>query len=241
MTQMVLSKAESDPRVKSRDIQTYVHLYYHPLMTVSEIARNTGRSRETVRSSVSRLVEAGWAYIHVEPGRRIPGIVVPWMPLEVEHQLAALIAQRRNLVPFLGEFLMRCLLDLCVKDSNYYDDAFPPFLITPQGQRLQLDRWYWVANVAFEFQGQQHFEQDGKFVRTSSDLSRRLAYDGEKLRLCTLNGVRLFELRASDLDYHRLREKLSGKLPLIPIRENRPLFREVAGMCSQYRSFVEKE
>lgn len=234
MTPLVLRAAEADKRVKARDLQTYIHAYHHPLMSISGIAASTGRSLETIRASVARLVDAGWAYIHDPPGRTRGGLIVPWMPLDVEKYLASALAERRASVQFFGEWLMRCMLDLCVKDLAYHDNAHPQWQTTPEGKRLQLDRWYYSANVAFEFQGRQHFHKGNEFVKTDADLSRRFEYDGEKIRLCSLHGVELIELQASDLDFHRLQQKLDGKLPLIPIRERGPLFRTITGMCRQY-------
>lgn len=240
MTPLVLAAVGADKRVNGREVQTYVHLYYHPLMSITEIAASTGRARETIRSSVSRLVDAGWAYIHIPPGQTRGGVVIPWMPMNVEEQLASALAERRTSVLYFGEWLMRCLLDLCVKDLAYYDNAYPQWQTTPEGKRLQLDRWYYSANVAFEFQGQQHFQKDNEFVKTDADLSRRFDLDGEKIRLCSLHGVELIELQAADLDFHRIQAKLAGKLQLVPVRERGPLFRTITGMCRQYTAIANK-
>lgn len=241
MTPMILMAAEADKRVKARDIQTYIHAYHHPLMSIAGLAASTGRPVETLRASVARLVDAGWAYIHTPPGRTRGGLVVPWMPLTVEEQLASALAQRRSSVLFFGEWLMRCVLDLCVKDLAFHDNAHPQWQTTPKGKRLQLDRWYYLANVAFEFQGRQHFQKDNEFVKTDADLSQRFEHDGEKIRLCSLHGVDLIELQASDLAIHSMQERLaSSKLQLIPLRERGPLFRTITGMCSQYATIAKR-
>lgn len=237
----VLPRAGTDTRLNTRDHRLYCHTYHQPLMTVTELARDLRISKETARRSVLRLEDTGWVYTYLPPGRSRGRLVIPWMPLQIEHHLASLLAQRRTTAQFFGEWLMRCMLDLSVKDVNFVDNAYPPWLITPnKGVRLELDRWYEAANVAFEFQGRQHFQKGDDFVQTDSQLSRRLEYDGEKIRLCSLQKVQLVEVRAFDLDFHRFRELISGKLPLIPVRESGPLFRELTGMSRQYISYIQK-
>lgn len=240
MTPLVLTALEADKRVNGRDIKSYIHVYHRPLMSITEIAASTGCTRETIRASVARLVDAGWAYIHIPPGRIRGGFVVPWMPMTVEKQLTSALAERRASVLYYGEWLMRCLLDLCVKDLAFHDNAHPQWQTTPEGKRLQLDRWYYSANIAFEFQGRQHFQKDNEFVKTDADLSRRFDLDGEKIRLCSLHGVELIELQAGDLDFHRIQGRLVGKLQLVPVRERGPLFRTITGMCRQYTTLANK-
>lgn len=243
MTPLVLTALGEDKRLNGRDIQTYIHIYHQPLMSVREIAIHLGCATETIRTSVGRLVDTGWAYMHIPPGRKRGSIVVPWMPVNIEEQLASALAERRASVLYFGEWLMRCLLDLFVKDLVYHDNAHPQWQTTPEGKRLQLDRWYYAANVAFEFQGRQHFEKDNEFVKTDADLSRRFDSDGEKIRLCSLHGVQLIELRADDLDFHRLQvtlAELAGKLQIVPVRERGPLFRMITGMCRQYTALVKR-
>ncbi|MFS8523654.1 MAG: hypothetical protein FWJ83_02225, partial [Limnochordales bacterium] len=105
------------------------------------------------------------------------------------------------------------------KDDDFQDNARPEWLVAPPDVRLELDRWYRGAKVAFEFQGKQHFQKGDRFVTTDAQLSQRLQYDAVKARLCAIHGVELIELTAEDLDYDALRAKLARKLPLVPLKE----------------------
>lgn len=239
-TPLVMQSLASDRNLTGKDIQTYIHAYYNPLMSMAQLATHVGRPRQTMSGSVSRLIDAGWVYIHMNPGRTRGGLLVPWMPLQVEEKLVVLLARRRASVQFFGEWLMKNLLDLSLQHLPYYDNSHPEWLITPTGRRLQLDRWLYDHNVAFEFQGIQHFEKDNEFVRTDHDLSRQYEHDGEKIRLCSLNKVHLVEVTAADLDYLRFRSKLEGLLPLAPVYDSGPLLREVTGMCKRYTRFMAK-
>lgn len=187
-----------------------------------------------VLMAFSRLERTGWVYCHLEPGRVRGRLVYPWMPPDLEQHVGSLLTQRRTTVAYFSEWLMRCLLDFLVADWEYLDNAYPDWLITPQGARLQLERWYVNADVAFEFQGPQHYQKGDRFVRTDDELSRRLQYDGAKIRLCSLQGIDLIEVRGFDLEFEVFQEQIRGKLPLIPVRQTGPLFRQLLGMSRQY-------
>lgn len=223
-----------DPSLRSQDVRVYVHLTFSPLQPITEHAQALKLSREAFRRAAMRLVDTGWAYTHIGPGRSRGMVVVPWMPDPVEEEVVAHLARMRNDIFPYGEWLMKCWLDLCIKDDDFQDNARPEWLMTPSGKRLELDRWYRGANIAFEFQGRQHFKTGEHFVTTGAQLSERMQHDALKARLCTIHGIELIELTAQDLDYHVLREKLAARLPLVPLREKGALFRELAGMSRTY-------
>lgn len=234
----VRPKAAVDRRLKPLDCRIYSLIYDRSPWTISGLAEALELTPEPVRRSVSRLEQVGWVYCHLESGRLRGRLVYPWMPPELEQFVASMLTQRRTTVAFFSEWLMRCLLDLFVPDWVFLDNAHPDWLITPQGVRLQLDRWYINANVAFEFQGPQHFQKGDRFVRTDDELSRRLQYDGEKIRLCSLQEIELIEVRGFELDFELLQKKVKGKLPLVPLRQTGPLFRQLLGMSRQYVNYL---
>lgn len=228
-----------DPRLKALDCRVHGLVYDKAPWTIRELAEAVGRTFETVRASVERLERVGWVFTHLPAGRRRGRFVYASMPPEVELQVASILTQRRTSVLHFSEWLMRCLLDYLVADWTYFDNAHPDWLITPKGARLQLDRWYVRLNVAFEFQGPQHFQKGDRFVTSDEALSRRLQYDGEKLRLCALQGIELIEVRAADLEFDRFQQLLAGKLPLVPVRPTGHLARQLVGMTRQYIRHVQ--
>lgn len=216
----------------------YSVVYEAAPWTIKGLAATLNMSYETARQCVVRLESTGWVFSHLQPGRERGRLVYAWMPPELEQVVASALTQRRTTVSYFSEWLMRCLLDFLVADWAAFDDAHPDWLITPKGARLQLDRWYVNADVAFEFQGEQHYQKGDRFVRTDDQLSRRLQYDGEKMRLCTLQGVDLIEVRGSDLEFEVFRELLPETLPLIPVRQTGPLARQLLGMSRQYIRYL---
>lgn len=237
---IVLPMVALDPKLKPRDHVIHAYIYHNPMKTIAEIAEAVRCSKATVLRSIERLVDAEWAAIHIPPGNVRGLVVVPAMPGYAENALVGHFSRRRVSVPFLGEWLMRCSLDDMVYDYNRHDDASPPWLITAEGVNLQLDGWYEDANIAFEFQGPQHFKVSNRFVRTAEELARRQRHDGEKIRLCTLQGVKLIELRPEDLELTRLRSILTGVLPLLPPRQKGPLLREFVGMHNHLMKHMRK-
>lgn len=231
-------KVASDRRLKSLDCRVHALVYDRAPWTIRELATTLDSSVETARQSVARLERAGWVFTHLKPGQRRGRLVYGSMPPEVELRVAAALTQRRTSVLYFSEWFMRCLLDFLVADPVCFDNAHPDWLITPKGIRLQLDRWYVNANVAFEFQGPQHFQKGDRFVETDDELSRRLQHDGEKLRLCTLQGVELIEVRGLDLGFEVFQELIRGKLPLIPVRSTGHLARQLLGMSRQYIRYL---
>jgi hypothetical protein len=95
-----------------------------------------------------------------------------------------------------GQRLMNVLLDVVFGKQGTWDNYRPSWLMG-----LELDRYYKNLNLAFEFQGDQHY--------TDPDQQRR---DREKVDLCVPNNVLLLQLKASDLDPSQFIAKLGGLL-----------------------------
>lgn len=217
------------------DARLYLHACHHPLSTLSHHAKLLGRTYEAIRRATRRLIAAGWAFT-VKPmdGRR-GMLLVPWMPPDVEDEVAKALTRLRTEINFYGEWLMKCALDLLVHDRDCHDNTRPEWLTHPgTGQRLELDRLYRGANVAFEFQGQQHRAVDGHYIRNQEELERRMETDQVKRDLCEQHGVTLIEIHQEDLEFNTLLAKLGDTLPLFPLPEQGPLVRQLHAMCSTH-------
>jgi len=70
----------------------------------------------------------------------------------------------------------------------------PPWLLSERGTRLELDGYCEKLALAFEFQGQQHFQTIAYMTPDAGALRRRQADDAHKRRLCVTQGVRLIEV-----------------------------------------------
>lgn len=232
------TKLLQDPRLRTSDHSTYSLLFWYPSSSLYTLAQQGSVPYETLRRAVRRLVETDWVFQRPGPWG---AIYVPWMPLDVEELLVAELEEIYDQVPYKGEWLMQCLLDLLIRDPHRYENSRPTYLVTGEGSgRLELDRMYPRAKLAFEFQGEQHYRV-GPLNPTEEDLQEQVMRDHIKASICNTKGIRLFHLRYSDLNYHSLTEKLEGLVDLYPIRETRPLFKFVDDRCRRYINYGRRE
>jgi transcription elongation factor Elf1 len=85
-----------------------------------------------------------------------------------------------------------------------------PWLVNKRGHAMELDGYNADLSLAFEHNGQQHYELDGFFHKRAETLALRLEDDYEKIRLCRENGVKLiiipFSVRIDDIQEYVLKE-----------------------------------
>jgi hypothetical protein len=70
----------------------------------------------------------------------------------------------------------------------------PEWLMNSRGNRMELDGYCEVLNLAFEYHGEQHFQRVKRFQKSGSDFRQRLVDDEDKRKLCEENGVTLIEV-----------------------------------------------
>lgn len=74
--------------------------------------------------------------------------------------------------------------------SKKFPKVKPIWLTNVRGNRMELDGFCQELNLAFEYQGEQHYKI-GPFTRNEKALQTRKADDLQKLQLCKANGVSL--------------------------------------------------
>lgn len=93
-----------------------------------------------------------------------------------------------------------------------------PWLINKRGNAMELDGHNADLSIAFEHNGQQHYELDGYFAVHLDRLEERRADDEEKMRLCKENGVALvvvpFSVPLKEIQAYILREL--ARVPIEP-------------------------
>src|SRR5690606_31445389 len=89
-------------------------------------------------------------------------------------------------------------LSLIADTKEYQDGARPAFLVNPaSGERLELDRYYPLHGVAFEFNGKQHYAAGGPFTKRDVTVQRRR--DRIKQQICKKKQIDLVIVTAEDL------------------------------------------
>lgn len=227
-----------DHRLKCSDKALRLQLAADGSGSISMHAKNMGVSYATAFRATKRLLEYDWA-------QEIPAgsatYIAPSVPVAVEQEVADRLIQLRDRRQPVGEWLMQCLLCLLIPDLDYEDNVRPPFLVDGRGSgRYELDRHYEAARLGFEYQGPQHEQTGGPLNITEQQLERQMYQDREKAAICAQEGIRLFWVRADDLSIIRMRDRISGVVPLTPLRQNRPMVRAVERMCRSYVNYANK-
>lgn len=238
---IVLPALFADSRLASTDLKVYLWLRFFGFGTMHSNAIASRIPRETFRRSALRLLETEWVYkIESPSGGR--SRYFAWMPPDVEQAAANELLRVRNDVAHVGEWLMKCVLDIMVMDLDYHDNARPAWLVSGGGSgRMELDRWYRSAGVAFEFQGSHHFRVGGPHAPTAVELSEQIVRDNVKAGICSRENVHLVEITAQDLSYSSMLSKIDGLLPLRVVREQGVLARTLANQCQNYANYVARE
>lgn len=121
--------------------------------------------------------------------------------------------------PGYGERLCRCLFEALFKAE--FPKVKPRWLVTPRNTLLELDGYCERLKLAWEYQGQQHYEFVPYFHEEAKRFRRRLRDDQLKRAKCREHGVTLVEvpytvpLRGLE---KWLREELT-RTAIAPVRE----------------------
>lgn len=238
---LLVNELFRDTRLHSTDIVIRLQLEHRAIDTMTGHLRTLPFPKETLRRSIHNLIDLGWAY-PVKQTHTRARLIVPWMPLDVEHLVMEELERVRNDVAFVGEWLMKCILDLVVADLDFRDNVRPNWLVSGMGSgRLELDRWYKSARVAVEFNGTQHYQFEKALQNHEEEFHEQQLRDNLKAGLCVRQGIRYVEVSSRELDFDVIIEKFEGLLPLRPIQPDRPLIQVVANMCRSYVNAVHRE
>ena len=112
---------------------------------------------------------------------------------------------------------MRSFLSLIADTRECEDGARPEFLVNPaSGEKMELDRYYPVHRVAFEFNGRQHYVATGRF--TKQEVAAQQKRDQLKRQICRENRIDLVVVHAEDLSLAGMSRKAGALLPLRALR-----------------------
>lgn len=195
------------------------------------------RSQVTIVSLTRILARAGW--LHVIPGGRHPNRYELLDPhLAAREDMLQHVQTRMRHERYKGEAIMKELLSVLIDDDKFQDNARPGFLVNPlTGQRMEFDRWYTEAGVAFEFNGPQH-EQPTAVSPDLDDVRAQQARDLMKAAIAAQHGISLITIHPADLGFDRLAKLIGDRLPQRPLRWFDPvvhfLNRESRGYARQW-------
>ncbi len=179
----------------------------------AELRKMTGLHLRTVKRCIRELAEARWIYLQ-QRNRRAP----IWFRLQhadeaYVEEIRKRIEGRKN----IGELLMREELSLIVATNKCQDGARPDFLVNPAtGEKMELDRYYPLDHVAFEYNGSQHYVATEQFSKEQVTAQRKR--DALKRQICKKEEIALVVVRSEDLTLTRMLKKVGNLLPRRSLR-----------------------
>lgn len=87
----------------------------------------------------------------------------------------------------------------------------PPFLKRSNGKCLELDGYNKELNLAFEYNGVQHYKFSPRFHRSQKDFTEQLQRDRDKRKMCAAYGVVVVEI-PYNIKYEKLESYIRDKL-----------------------------
>jgi hypothetical protein len=181
--------------------------------TYANLGVQTGLSRQALRAAMAELTGAGWVSL-TQKNRLSPIRFALGSPAWRRSLAEAAAAQRRlKRAQYAGEAIMHEYLSLLIDSDEFIDNARPGFLVNPLTcERLEFDRFYPKARVAFEYHGAQHFHETEAFSKETVDSQR--VRDLIKAGLCVYHGIDLVVIDADCLSLQGISGKLGGRMPL---------------------------
>lgn len=199
----------------------------------AEFSRLAGLHVKTVKRAVRCLAEAGWIRI-VQKNRLAP------IRFRLQHADEARkfeVQRRLERAEFKGEALMREILSVAVDSQDCVDNARPAFLVNPAtGERLEFDRFYPLDRVAFEFNGRQHYEVTEWYSKEEVAAQRKR--DAIKQLICREKKIELVVVRAEDLSFNTILEKIGDLLPLRNLQGYERTIKFLEEACARHRRAV---
>lgn len=134
---------------------------------------------------------------------------------------------------------MREYLNLLVADDRFEDNAAPGFLVNPvTEERLQFDRYYPLHNVAWEFNGAQHYQKTQRFSERKVVMQR--VRDYIKQGICLERNITLVVVHAQDLSLEVMRQKASALFPVRDLNDHQRLVTYLEKVAAKYRADIQK-
>jgi hypothetical protein len=194
---------------------------YEGEFTYGSLSVLTRCGPNTLKRAVADLVGAGW--LQISQKSRLSPIKFTLGSPERARALAEADLARKRLKrgDYGGEAIMQEYLSLLIDSNQFTDNARPGFLINPQtGERLELDRFY-SSNVAFEFNGAQHYRKTGRYTKEQAEAQH--FRDLIKAGLSLYEGIHLIIVHPEDLSLQRMIRKVGNCMPLKSLAGQEPL------------------
>jgi len=202
----------------------------------AELSRLAGLHLKTVKRAVQELVDARWIYV-VQRNRVSP---VEFFLQDADQAQKEAVQRDLENADFKGEGIMRSILSLIADGKECHDGSKPDFLVNPStGNKLEFDRYYPFENVAFEFNGPQHYRPTGRFTKREVTAQRKR--DAVKRKICKDKEVALVVVHGDDLSIPKMLKKIGDLLPRRALRGLKKTIRFLNECGRRYQAKIKDE
>lgn len=200
----------------------------------ADLRKLTGLHLRTIKRAIRSLAESRWITM-LQVHRRAP----IWFRLQhADEAYKEEVKKSLERAGYVGQALMRSFLSLIADTKECEDGARPEFLVNPaSGEKMELDRYYPVHRVAFEFNGRQHYVATGRF--TKQEVAAQQKRDALKRQICKEKKVGLVVVHAEDLSLNGMLRKAGALLPLRALRGFKQTIRYLNHCGLRYRKATE--
>lgn len=210
----------------------YAAMQIYGTHSVGDLARLSSLGPSTVRRSCKQLEAQGWI-VKVKQGRIY--VPTPSIPHVIQEQMVKDLHAGYAVSQLKGEFLSKSWSGHLIQSDEYVDNGRHPFLQHPAtGECLELDRYYELLKLGFEFHGPQHFGPTNAFpsVQDYKELRTR---DLVKRALCEEHGITLVVVTAEDLTLPKMLDLLPKDIPLRTPDVKGPYVTSLEALSQEYR------
>jgi len=184
---------------------------YH---TYTKIAKLLKLNVKTVRRALFKLQDEEWIVIQTLKKTKNK-LFINGNPVWIKRRKAEHNLYRAK---YRGEALMREALNLVLEWDNGVDNATPDYLKNPYThEQMHFDRHYEKQNVAFEFNGEQHYRATKMY--NNSVVAKQKQLDRIKQKICTERNITLLIFRREELSLTYIIEKIKQVIPWAPLRD----------------------
>lgn len=235
------------------DIDILKKEYKNENTNIELISKQLGKTRRSVTNKARKLgikkekyfVSSQWTEEEIETIKKHypDGDALDILKMLPRRTWAAVKAQacilnlKRNTVVLHSERRMKRLLDEIYPDEQYQDNIKPKWLKNPDtGKLLELDRYYPNLNLAFEYNGLQHYELcfGDDEQREQNRLAIQQQRDEVKQQLCDKRGVTLIVVTCDDfLTIEHLERLIAKHTNNAPVDNGKQKF--LAEMMEMYK------
>lgn len=210
------------------------YYYPHGQLTIAELAGLARIDPKTATKAVADLAKSEW--LRVDRAHRLDRIHIQLTYPGFERGLNAIAAAQVRLgrSKHRGEGLMREFLSVLIDCEEFEDDAAPGWLVRPlSGEWLQLERFYGLRRVAFEFNGPQHYRATERFTAAEVALQRERDY--VKMGICAERGITLVVILPEQLTLQQVQAMLPVTLPRRDLAGQELLIEFLEDQSREYR------